>query len=92
MDDLFETGGTETEPRVLARLKKDSQVGSEDWNDVLFTRQGIRWMKDPQFATFIEVSRERSIEDLEEIPVAKNKGISTVLLQCTQGFEAFWDW
>ena len=34
LDDLFGTGGTEMEQRVLARLRKNFQVGSEDWNDV----------------------------------------------------------
>ena len=48
VDDLFGTGGTETEQRVLARLSNDFQVGSEGWNDVLFTGQRFRWMKDPQ--------------------------------------------
>ena len=37
VDDLFGTGGTEMERRVLARLRKDFQVGSEDWNNVTFT-------------------------------------------------------
>ena len=27
--------------RVLARLRKEFQVGSEDWNDVLFTGRRI---------------------------------------------------
>ena len=31
VDDLFGTGGTEMEQRVLARLRKDFHVGSEDW-------------------------------------------------------------
>ena len=48
VDDLFGTGGTEMEQRVLARLRKDFHVGSEDWIDVTFTRQRIRWIKDPQ--------------------------------------------
>ena len=47
VDDAFGTGGTEMEHRVLARLRKDFQVGSQDWNDVTFTRQRIRSMKDP---------------------------------------------
>ena len=34
------------EQRVLTRLGKDFQVGSQDWNDVTFTGQRIRWMKD----------------------------------------------
>ena len=36
--DLFGTGGTEMEQRVLPRLRKDVQLGSGDWNDVTFTR------------------------------------------------------
>ena len=46
VDDLFGTSGTEMEHRVLARLRKDFQVASEDWNDVTFTRQRISRMKD----------------------------------------------
>ena len=59
VDDLFGTGGTEIEQRVLARLGKDFQVGSEDWNDVTFTRQRIRWTKDPQSGLYLEVSQEK---------------------------------
>ena len=66
--------------RVLARFRKDIQVGSEDWNDVLFTGQRIRWMKDHQLGPSIEVSQERAIEELEEIPIEKN----TKDLYCTQ--------
>ena len=62
VDDLFGTGGTEMEQRVLAGLKKkDFQVGSEDWNDVLFTGQRIRWMKDLPLGSSIEVRQERAI-------------------------------
>ena len=39
VDDLLGTGATEMEQRVPARLGKDFQVGSEDWNVVLFTKQ-----------------------------------------------------
>ena len=71
-DDLFGTGGIELEQRILARLRKDSHDGSEDWNDVTFTGQRIRWMKDPQSGTSTEVSQEKSIEELEDVPVEKN--------------------
>ena len=43
VDDLFGTGGTEMEQRVLSRLGKDFQVGS-----VTCTGQRIRWIKDSQ--------------------------------------------
>ena len=59
VDDLFGTGGTEMEQCVLARLSKDFEVGSEDWNDLLFTGQRIRWMKDPHFGPSTEVSQEK---------------------------------
>ena len=72
VDDLVGTGGTEMEQHVLARLRKDFHIGSEDWNDVLFTGQRIRWMKDPPSGPSIEVSHERAIEELGEIPVEKN--------------------
>ena len=45
VDDLFGTCGNEMEQRVLTRLRKYSKVGSEDWNDVTFTGQRIRWIK-----------------------------------------------
>ena len=43
VDDLFGTGGKEMEQRLLARLRKYFQVGSEDSNDVAFIRQRLRW-------------------------------------------------
>ena len=82
VDHLFGTGGTEMEQHVLARLRKDFQVGSEDWNDVLITGQRIRWMKDPQSGPSIEVSQGRGIEELGEIPVEKNTNED---LHCTPG-------
>ena len=41
-------------------------------NDVLFTGERIHWKKDPQLGPSIKVSQERSIEELDEIPVEKN--------------------
>ena len=72
VDDLFGTGGTEKEQRVLARLRYDFRVGSQDSNDVTFTRQRIRSTKDPQSGPCIEVSQEKATEELEEIPVERN--------------------
>ena len=43
VDDLFGAGGNKMEQRVLTRLRKDFQVGPEDWNDATFTGQRIRW-------------------------------------------------
>ena len=60
------------EQRVLTRLGKDFQVGSQDWNDVTFKRQRIRWMKYPLSGSCMEVSRLKAIDELEEIPVKRN--------------------
>ena len=60
VDDLSGTGGTVMEQRVLARRRRAFHVGSEDWNDVLVTRQRIRRMKCPQLGPSIEVIQERA--------------------------------
>ena len=52
------------EQRVF-RLGKDFQVGSQDWNDVTFKRQRIRWMKNPLSGSCMEVSRLKAIDELE---------------------------
>ena len=68
------------ERRVLTRLRKAFQVGSDDWNDVASTGQRIRWTQDRQTGPHIEVSREKAIEELEEILVERNTRED---LQCT---------
>ena len=60
------------EQRVLTRHRNYFQVGSDDWNDVTFTGQRIRWTQDPQTGSYMEVSQEKAIEELEEIPVERN--------------------
>ena len=72
VDDLFRTGGNEMEQRVLTRVRKDFQVGSDDWNDVAFTRQRIRWTQDSQNGPYTEVSEDKAIDELKEIPVERN--------------------
>ena len=51
------------EQRVPARLRKEFQGGSEDWNDVTFTGHRIRWMKEPQSGSCIEVSQKKKAID-----------------------------
>ena len=67
------TSGNEMEQRVLTRLRKYFLLGSEDWNDVAFTGQRIRWTQDSQDGPFIEVSQEKAVDELEEIPVEQRK-------------------
>ena len=60
------------EQHVPTRLSKDFQVGSEDCNDVAFTGQRIRWTQDLPTGPYIEVSQNKPIGELEEIPVGRN--------------------
>ena len=72
VDVLFGTSGKEMEQLFLTRLRKYFQVGSEDWNDVAFARQRIRWTQDSQNGPYIDVSQNKAIDELEEIPMERN--------------------
>jgi hypothetical protein len=65
VDDLFIVGGEELEQKVLSRIRKDYQVGSEGTNDVTFCGQRVRWIKEPHWR--IEVDQQQAIEELREI-------------------------
>ena len=71
VDDLFITGGTELERRVLSRLRKDFQVGSEGKNDVIFCGQYVRWSADH---SHIEVEQYKAVEELREIDFDRTLG------------------
>ena len=60
------------EQRVLTGLRKDVQVGSENWNDMTFTGQRIRRKKESQTASHIAVSQQKVIDELKEILVERN--------------------
>ena len=49
---------------ILARLRKDFQIGSGDTQDVVFTGQRVRWMKD-----VLVVDQDKAVEELSAIPV-----------------------
>ena len=68
---------------VLARLGKDFHVGSENWNDVTFTGQRIRWTKDPQSVyTHSLVARTFSLRDVQtsrtRVAQVSEKGVCSV--------------
>ena len=79
---FFGTGGSEMEQRVIVTLRKDFQVDSEEWNDVTFTGQRVRWTKDPQSGSCIEVSQHKALDELEEMSVERNTK-KEKLLHCT---------
>ena len=73
VDDLFGTSGNEMKQRVLTRLRKDLR---------------ILWTQDSPNGPYIEVSENKAIDELEEIPVERNTKED---LHCTQCTEAYWD-
>ena len=93
-DDLLGTGGTEMEQRASARLRKDFHVSSEDWNDVTFARQRIRWMKDPQQTgpCIWRSAKERLFMNWRRSQWNETrKKVTALPLQCIPGTEAFLD-
>ena len=89
VDDLVGKGGNETEEGVFTRVRKHFQVRSEDWNDVTFTGQRIRWTQDSPNGPYIDVSQCKAIDELHEIPVERNtKEDSHFDFQRTQRTEA----
>ena len=69
---FFGRNGNEREHRVLTRQRKCFQFGSEARNDVAITGQRIRWTQDSQNGPHIEVSQNKAIDELEDIPVDRN--------------------
>ena len=75
VDDLFGTGGPELEERILKKLRKDFQVGSESWNEM--TLVGQRW-KNEAFSNgatspCIAVDQDKDTSTLEEIAFNKKE-------------------
>ena len=79
------------EQRVLTRLRKDFQVGSEDWNDEAFTRQRTRLTQDSQNGPYIEVSQNKAMGAPEGFQWNETRRKTSSAIQCTQCTEAYWD-
>ena len=79
VDDLFMTGNSTFIKRVVAGLKRDFEVGSEDINDVLFVGQRVRWQNKGQKDACITVDQERNIEELSEITFDSTLGDAITL-------------
>ncbi len=71
VDDLYMVGGDEFTKRVITRLRKDFQVGSEDRNDVTFVGQRIRWINGLHKG-HICVDQKLAVEELLEIKFDKS--------------------
>ena len=73
VDDLFLAGDKHFVAGILASLRKDFQVGSEDKDDVMFVGQRIRWTTCRQSGrSYIKIDQERCIEELGEVSFDKS--------------------
>ena len=66
VDDLLMTGNSTFHSTVVARLRKDYQVGSEDKDDIVFTGQRLRWLNNA-----IVMDQDKAVEELSEIQLEK---------------------
>ena len=67
VDDLFMGGDKVFEEKVLARIRKDFTVGSEDKNDIMFVGQRIRWKTHEKHGHYISVDQKLAVDAVEEI-------------------------
>ena len=52
VDDLFMSGDEYFQKQVMASIRRDFQVGSEDKNDIMFVGQRIRWVGKGDYNSF----------------------------------------
>jgi len=72
VDDLYMAGSPEFEKRVLSKIRKDFNVGSEDKIDIMFVGQRITWKNHEKFGNYISCDQKLAVDQLEEIKVEKH--------------------
>ena len=72
VDDLYMAGSPEFEKRVLSKIRKDFNVGSEDKNDIMFVGQRIKWKNHEKFGNYVSCDQKLAVDQLEEIKVDKH--------------------
>ena len=80
VDDLFMSGDRVFENKVMARIRKDFAVGSEDKNDVMFVGQRICWKTHDKHGPYISIDQKLAVDSVEEIKLDKSLKDS---LSCT---------
>ena len=58
--------------KVLANVRKDFKVGSEDKNDIMFVGQRIRWKTHDQHGPYISCDQKLAVDAVEEIKNEKH--------------------
>ena len=72
VDDACMTGSSVLKLKVIASLRRDFKVGSEDLNDVMFVGQRVKWCDRGTSKARIQVDQERKVEELSEIEFDKS--------------------
>ena len=53
--------------KVLASIRKDFNVGSEDKNDIMFVGQRIKWKTHDKQGPYISCDQKLAVDAVEEI-------------------------
>ena len=72
VDDLFMAGDKVFADKVLASIRKDFNVGSEDKNDIMFVGQRIKWKTHDKHGPYISCDQKLAVDAVEEIKFDKN--------------------
>ena len=72
VDDLFMGGDKVFEDKILASIRKDFNVGSEDKNDIMFVGQRIKWKTHDKYGPYISADQKLAVDAVEEIKFEKS--------------------
>ena len=72
VDDLFMAGDKVFADKVLANIRKDFNVGSEDKNDIMFVGQRIKWKTHDKQGPYISCDQKLAVDAVEEIKFDKH--------------------
>ena len=73
VDDLFASGTPKFLASLKEKLKKDYQIGSETYDNIMFCGQRVRWQ-----GNVLVVDQDRQVDELSEIKVSKGSPDSQV--------------
>ena len=72
VDDLFMGGDKVFEDKILASIRKDFNVGSEDKNDIMFVGQRLKWKTHDKYGPYISADQKLAVDAVEEIKFEKS--------------------
>ena len=60
------------ENKILASIRKDFNIGSEDKNDIVFIGQRIKWKTHDKYGPYISADQKFAADAVEEIKFEKS--------------------